>query len=621
MHVHIARKGSGPFFPAAVAALLALTAAGAAIRAQEGLLTEPLLPGAEPVAQTGNFRVVARLEPVEQAAGGRVSAEIAFSCQPDHYVWHDSIKVTLASATAEGAAVAGIAAGALVLPQPKEKYDEFAGGAVKYLDGDFVARLPLHIAADARPGSYDLALDIRYTGCGPNVCQFGKASAALRLEVLPGPVPGAPGGTRGPVSAAPPPGPIAPDASSLFAGRSPFLAVVIAFLGGLGLTFTPCVYPLIPVTISLIGAAGAARKRDALVRALVYVFGISATYSVVGVTAAATGDLFGAWLQRPVVYLALAAVFVLLSGAMFDLYQVDVSSQRLYRLQAALRGRWGLLGIWLIGLVSGAAVTACIAPVISGALLYVAQSRNMVLGFLIFFAMAWGMGAPLVVLGTFAGLLRSLPRSGEWMVLVKRAFGLALLAVGVYYVGKSRILPQAWFGVLVAASLVGAGVWVHVISWRRGWPTWPARLGLLASIWLVSMGLLWFTWHWRPPGRSTTGPAQSIQWVASEKEALAAGRTEGKPVLLDFWADWCAPCRLMAGTTFVDERVVEESRRFVCAQVDVTDPSAPAVAAVLDQYGVRGVPTVVTISSAGELRMHTGYIGPDDMLRLLQSVR
>ncbi len=600
---------------------LPLLLLGQAAIAQEDLLDLPRLlasPGGE------SFRVEARLPYPEQPAGSQTLLEIDFSCAPEHYVWHDSIKVELAPTD-------GITPGRLLLPAPKKKYDPFAEKEVEYLDGAFTAQLELNIARDAAPGDRNLELVIRYTGCAPDICTFPRHRASVRLAVLPEGTAAAPRVEAVAPSPAPtllPPSlteqltPMTDLRAGVLAGRSPLVAILIAFLVGLGLTFTPCAYPLIPVTISLVGATSGRGKLDGLVRSLVYVFGIAVTYSVVGVAAAATGGVFGAWLQHPAVYVALAVIFVALAGGMFDLYAIDVSSQRLQRLQVGLRGRWGLFGIWVVGLLSGAAATACIAPIIVGILSYVAQRGNMLLGFLMFFALACGMGVPLVALGTFTGLAKAMPKSGQWMVTVKHVFGVALLAVAVYFLGKSRLLPTPWFHALVGAMLLGGGVFAGAFDALTPESGWRARLRKTAALLLIVAAGAAFLLAGKPAFSGPAGPpgTDAMEWLTNEGEALAMAKAQGKPVLLDYWAEWCAPCHKMFAVTFTDQRVVAESRRFICAKIDVGHADDPQVQELLRKYGVRGIPTTIFITTSGETRSFTGPIGPDDMLSFMRAV-
>jgi thiol:disulfide interchange protein DsbD len=586
--------------PGLVLALAALAGPWALAHAG-GFLEGGGLSGLVEAPAQGNFQVSLRIEPARQAAGGRATAWLDFRCQPHYYVWHESVKVALDAAAADGVTIAAVR-----LPEPREKYDAFAERTVRYLDGSFSAAVVLQVAPEAKAGDRQLAFDLRYTGCGPDVCQFGRARLTGTLTVLPA------GSAQAPAPAA--------GADGTFAGRSALAAVLLAFLTGLGLTFTPCVYPLIPVTVSLVGATAGRTRLDGLVRSLVYVFGISLTYSLAGVVAAMTGGVFGQWLQLPAVYLALAVLFAVLAGGMFELYSIDLSSQRLYRLQAALRGKLGLAGIGLIGLLSGAAATACIAPVIVWALTYVAQRGSPALGFLVFFSMAWGMGTPLVVVGTFAGAAQALPRPGEWMVVVKRMFGLALLGAAVYYVGKSRLMPQAWYLALVGAFLLGAGVFVGAFDRLEPRSGRWVRLKKAAGLLLVAASVVAFLRAGGVLAGARTA-APEVEWLGSEQAAVARAEAEGKPLLLDFWADWCEPCHRMLEVTFRDPRVVEESRRFACAKVDVGDPDDAAVQDVRRRYGVQGVPTVVLVGTDATRHAHAGYIGPDEMLIIVQSVR
>ncbi len=607
-----------------LAVLVIAAAAALPALAQQGLPGMLGQPGFGPRPQ--NFTAGVRIEPAEQAPGGRAQLLLDISCRDEYYVWHESIEVTPVQAD-------GVVMGDLLLPAPKEKHDPFAEGPVKYLDGRFTAALLLEVAADAEPGERELVFKVEYTGCGPDVCLFKSHELTATLRVVPGaatPPPQLPPGLAGDApgiagtEGAPVVAPMAAsdDATSLLTGHGPLLAVLLAYIGGLLLTFTPCVYPLIPVTVAVIGATSGTSRADALLRSLVYVFGISITYSAAGVAAAATGGMFGAWAQHPAVYLVLAVLFVALAGGMFDLFVIDVSSQRLHRLQAALKGRAGLAGILLIGILSGAAATACIAPVLIGVFAYVSQHGSLMLGFLIFFAMAWGLGTPLVVVGTFAGAIKAMPKSGEWMNVVKHVFGLALLGVAVYFVGKSRLLPDVAVPLLWGAFLLGASVFVGAFDALGPESGGRARLRKTVGLLLLAGALgAFFQPILSAVPAPQAAPQAGVQWVGTADAALQQAEAEGKPVLLDFWADWCVPCRQMDKTTFRDPGVVAESGRFVLAKVDVSDWSDPEVRRVREQYGVQGAPTVILIDSAGTRRTFGGYIGPADMLELLRAVQ
>jgi thiol:disulfide interchange protein DsbD len=596
---------------------LALGPVAAAQQGGLGLGYEDLLnqPAGQPAQEPALEEAAGQPAPVRP--GSWTSVPIRFVCSPGFYVWHNSIKVAL------GKPVAGISVSGLDLPEAKEKYDGVINRTVAYLDGTFSIAAAIDVSGEVAAGDYDLPLTVRYTLCGPDLCRFPKADLTVKLIVaqdaaLPaGPKPGQAGAVA---PGAAPPIPVAAD--DPFAGHSPVVVVLVAFLLGLGLTLTPCVYPLIPVTIGVVGATSGEGRMGALGRSLIYVLGISITYSAVGVAAAATGGLFGQIAHHPAVYIALAVIFVLLAGGMFDVYTIDLSSQRLHRAQAALRGRAGLAGVLVIGMLSGAAATACIAPVIIAALGYVATSGSLLMGWAIFFAMAWGMGAPLVLVGTFAGLAQSLPRSGQWMVTIKHVLGFILLACAVWFVMKSAVLPEPWPQMLLGGFLLVSSVFAGAFDSLGSDSGWRPRARKAVGLLLLAGAIAAFmqpVLTAAPIAGGLSMPRQGVQWLESEDEALARAQSEGKPVLLDFWSENCAPCIRMFKTTYVDPRVVAESRRFVCAKIDVGALTESGRDHLRDAYGLRGVPTTVFVGTDGSTRILTSEIDADEMLELMRS--
>jgi thiol:disulfide interchange protein DsbD len=595
----------------ALAALIATHAAAQQIEYGSGLGGLPSEPPDMPaVVEEGGAP-----DPVRP--GSWTSVPVRFACEPGFYIRHASVKAALTDPPA-GFAVAGVG-----LPEPREKYDDILKQTVAYLDGEFVALARIDCEDDVAPGNYDLSLKVQYTVCGPDLCRFEHADIAAILAVDPE----AP--AAGPATAEPPSPTESAPAVPLqteddpFAGHSPLVVVLIAFGLGLLLTLTPCVYPLIPVTIGVVGATASGRL-DAFLRSMVYVLGISITYSAVGVAAAATGSLFGQIANHPAVYISLAVIFVLLAGGMFDVYTIDVTSQRLQRAQAGLRGKAGLVGVLIIGVLSGAAATACIAPVIFAALSYVATSGNLLLGWAIFFAMAWGMGTPLVLVGTFAGLAQSLPRSGQWMVTVKHVLGFVLLGCAVWFVIKSALLPEPWPSMLLGGFLLVSSVFVGAFDALGTDSDWRPRLRKAIGLLLLAGAVAVFMQPVMTAAPAAGGAAaqqQGVDWLTSEEEALALAQSQDKPVLLDFWEETCAPCILMFKTTYVDPRVVAESRRFVCAKIDVDELSDEQIDRVRETYGLRGVPMTVFIGTDGSRKTVTEMIKPDEMVEILRSIR
>ena len=587
---------------------------------------QPLTGTAADAARTSPFSVSARLDPPEARPGSAAFAVIEFSCAPEHYIYSSSISVDFRSKGVDGAEVS---AGGLQLPEAKSKYDEFLEKRVEYLDEEFAVRKQLSIGEKAAPGVYNLNLQVGYQGCGPTLCYTPKrVDTEVTLTILPPDsevaAPGRQPGPSEPVlletygQELPPSG--EEPAEGALQERGLAASLLIAFLGGIALAFTPCVYPIIMVTLSVIGAASGQSKLSGFTRSLSYVLGISITYSILGVTAAATGGIFGGWAQHPVFYLVLAAVFVVLALSMLEVFAIQFTPSWVQRLQVKLRGRGGLIGIMLLGLLSGVVVAPCVAPVVVGVMGYVFQTGDKLVGLLMFFALAWGMGVPLIAVGTFAGIARALPRSGQWMEGVKKFFALCLVGAALYFVSLSGLIPSLVFRMVVAVFLVVVGVFVGALdrlSPESGQLLRAKKAGGLLIL-AAALAVLF------SPLLRSSERTEGIAWISSEQQALELASSEGKPVMLDFSADWCAPCVKMSKTTFLTPAVVEESARFVSVKVDVTDPDSQEARRLVAKYGVVGVPTIIFLTSEGKIARELTimqYVGPQKLLRAMQAVR
>ncbi|MBF0509793.1 MAG: thioredoxin family protein [Deltaproteobacteria bacterium] len=387
------------------------------------------------------------------------------------------------------------------------------------------------------------------------------------------------------------------------------------FAGGMALNLTPCVYPLIPITVSYFGgqaAKGREGRGKLVAHGLCYMFGLAITNSVLGVVASLTGGLMGAMLQNPIVLIGVAAVLISFATSLFGLWEMRPPSGLT---QAAAKSYTGYSGSLFMGLTLGVVAAPCIGPFVLGLLTWVASMGSPWLGFIIFFTLSLGLGLPLFLLAMFSGQLERLPRSGGWMIWVRSLMGWVLVGMAVHFI--SPVLPGHWGTVMLSLVALAAGLHLGWIDKNKGnFRMFPWLKGGVGVSCLVLATFLITSWAIQGPG---------VTWKPYTDNTMKEADQLKKPIIIDFYATWCTPCRELEEVTFHDASVVKQAESdFVMIKVDVTKGGNPLNERLLQEYGVKGVPTIVFLNSNGKERQKlrlVDYIPPDQFLGRMAEVK
>jgi thiol:disulfide interchange protein DsbD len=520
----------------------------------------------------------------------------------------------------------GIVVKGILYPEPEMLKLEISDGKMPLYHGTVNFGAIIECSADIEPGEYTIRAALKYQGCNNMTC-LEPTTAIEEITVKIGTMEELGETAHDEIFLSPPfvdsrgaqVGAGTEDDDNGFGDKLEehglILAFIFIFLGGLALNLTPCVYPLIPITVSYFGGQADGKTSRTFVLTLFYVLGMSITYSILGTIAATTGGLFGSALQNPWVIFFIAAILVGLATSMFGLWEFRMPTFLSHRTGKAKQGRWGAL---IMGLTVGIVAAPCIGPFVLGLLTYVGETGKPVLGFLMFFTLAWGMGTPFIVLGTISGSISKLPQSGHWMVWVKKIFGFILLMMALYFARHILGSTITNIGYFVIALIAGLMLWPldRTPQKGRGFTILKAVGG---AAWLITAAAVLAM-----PG----GPFRAalehegIDWETFSEERIAEAKSDGKPVMIDFSADWCIPCRELDHKTFTDEAVKDYAESFVRLKMDLTTIDNEK-RRIKRGFGIRGVPTIIFLDSSGEEKSGdrvTGFIGPDRFLERMKSV-
>ena len=396
-----------------------------------------------------------------------------------------------------------------------------------------------------------------------------------------------------------------------------FWAFLFVFVGGILTSFTPCVYPLIPITVSVFGAGESVGRLRSFLLSVTYVMGIALTYSILGVAVASTGAVFGQIMADPRVMLPVCGILIALGLSMLGVFELRVPYAVQNRLNSI--GGAGFAGAFAMGTVAGIIAAPCTGPALGAVLSYVATTESAFLGFWLLLTYALGMGLLFIVIGTFSSAIAALPRSGGWMYILENIFGVAIITVALYFLKEvipplRTVLQNSAGFFAIAGVFVLVGVALGKFAQRFKDLPRLTQLRKAVGVLLAVVGLYMFA------GGLTTAESDLV-WIADEAQGLEAGRREGKPVMFDFYATWCAACNELEHT-YSDPAVKSKLSKFVNVKLDFTRNSAE-VERLKQKYGIVGLPVVIFFDSEGnqltDKRLEK-FVEPEEFLTLLAGI-
>ncbi|HVO75738.1 MAG TPA: cytochrome c biogenesis protein CcdA [Ignavibacteriaceae bacterium] len=384
------------------------------------------------------------------------------------------------------------------------------------------------------------------------------------------------------------------------------LGIILVFLGGLALNLTPCVYPLIPITIGYFGGQAEGNTKKLFILGALYIVGMSLTYSVIGVATALSGAIFGSLLQNTFVIIFIALIFVALSLSMFGLYEFNLPNTLVAKAGGA---KGGYYGAFFMGLTMGIVAAPCIGPFVLGLVTYVAAKADPYFGFLMFFVLSLGLGLPYMILAVFSGKIKKLPKSGEWMNAVKHVFGFILLGMAVYFI--LPLLPDSISGYVLPVYLFIAGFYLLFFDKSSNTVKGFRIFKILFSVVIIAAAVYAVV----PSNKNT------INWTPVPENPAVNNASPKKGIIIDFYADWCIPCKELDANTFSNPQVIEIAKDFYTYKADMTKSLSPEVEKLKDKYKIVGVPTILVTDFKGkEYKRITGFVNAQEFLEILNGI-
>ncbi len=518
-------------------------------------------------------------------------------------------------------------------PADKKLKFEFSNNELNVYEGDFTAGLTLMPLNNLPNGKYDLPVKMNYQACDTKACYPPKSisenvsieidnnspsSKEINADIFKSINFSKPSNIVDKVASTKQTlkeneridnsGSDEDQVSNLIEEKGVIAGIIFIFLGGLALNLTPCVYPLIPITVSFFGAQGSKSKSQSILMGLSYALGMSVTYSALGVFAALTGSLLGNALQNPAVIIIIALIMLALGTSMFGLFEIKVPQS------LALMGnknRSGYFGSLLMGLTVGFIAAPCIGPFVLSLLVYVGKLGNPVTGFLLFFILSMGLGLPYIFLSASSSSISKLPRSGEWMEGVKVIFGLILFGMALNTLAP--LIPKNIFRIIFPLYIIFSGSYLILIDRKGRTAAGYSKVKYFIAIAAIVFG----TWILKPSHSNDEVKWKMLTSVESIEQSI---NTENKPIMMDFYADWCAQCKELDEYTYTNPDVVELSKSLNTIKIDLTRENEN----ITNKYNIKGLPVVVFMNNKGEeykdLRV-TGFLKPEEFKKKINSLQ
>jgi thiol:disulfide interchange protein DsbD len=540
-----------------------------------------------------------------------------------HYLYRDKMKITTDDASIETQP--------LIQPAAEPKDDPVFNKTLYVYHNFAEATLPYNYTDN---GDKDVTFKVTYQGCSEvsGIC-YPPQNKTFTVRLSPIPAAAAAATTQSDAndkSTASTSEPVSEQdqIAGVLRGGDTWLTIFMFFGFGLLLAFTPCVFPMIPILSGIIvGQGEKISTGKAFYLSLVYVLAMALTYTVVGILVGLSGENIQAWFQNPWIIGSFAAIFVLLSLAMFGFYELQMPASIQSKLTTVSQSQQGgnIIGVAVMGFLSALIVGPCVTAPLVGALIYIADTGDAVLGGLALFSLSMGMGAPLLLIGTSAGKL--LPKAGAWMNAIKAVFGVLLLGLAIWLL--ERVAPAAVTMGLWAALIIVSAIYMGALDslpeGGSGWKKLWKGLGVVMLIYgiIILLGLASGNRNVFQPLSGLVGMSMSqanntaaaehinfrqIKGVDGLNRELASAKAAGKPVMLDFYADWCVSCKEMEALTFSDPAVQQALDGVILLQADVT-PNDEADKELYKHFGIIGPPSIMFFDNNGKERRNYRVVG------------